>query len=300
LESKIHIEFETTYVLKEFGGVDAKAAMLDIIANSISMGTSNSRFYVTGSAAGQLNTIMKSMEAGDVDGLFDDIAGALKEIITDVTAKMVKAASGITTALTSATDPAGGADAAIQAVIGNLQSFGSALLKQRYSRYKWPLRGAFGALTGMYTAPWHVTIGNPMAPWFSCGNLVVDRVDMEAGGELAYNDMFTELRVKISLSAGRALGGDELSALFNNGSGRIYDTPDKVQSVYIPQGQSFTAPGITASGSTNSISQSQTAANTPADTDSANALPNTSAFSLNNTDSDNNLNNTNTNSFTGQ
>lgn len=288
LESEISINFETTYVMREIFGVDSKAAMLDIIANAVSMGTSPARFYITGNAASTLNKIMKDMETGNVDGLFTQIIDGLKEIITGIT-------QAISDTVTTVTDAAasGGADAAIQAVLGQLDQFGSALLKQRYTRYKWQLRGAVAALSGMYTAPWHITIGNPKFPWFSCGNLVVDSVTMEAGGELGYNDMFTELTVKIKLKSGRALGADELTGLFNNGRGRIYDTPDAIQALYIPSDQSSRMPGTEAISNVNTSAGDQNVLNNPVDTDVQNAIPNTSDFSLNNTDIDNNLNPTN-------
>ena len=73
-----------------------------------------------------------------------------------------------------------------------MNDIGGSLLKSRYQRYKWQLRGAVGAMTGYATAPWHITLGNPMYPWFSCGNMIVDGVELEAGGELGYEDMFTE------------------------------------------------------------------------------------------------------------
>jgi hypothetical protein len=283
LKSDVKIKFETTYVMREIGGVDAKAAMLDIIANAIHMGTSNSRFYITGNAASTLSRIMKDMETGNVDGLFKEIIDGLTEIISGITQKIVDAGKGIVDAAQE-----GGADGAIQAVLGDLKSIGSALLKQRYTRYKWQLRGAVSALSGMYTAPWHITIGNPKFPWFSCGNLVVENVELQAGGELGYNDMFSELTVSITLKAGRALGADELTGLFNNGRGRIYDTPDAVQSLAIPQDQSAKLPGTEATGSQN-VKQDQGVSDAPTASDPANDVPETTDHSLDNKDSDNNL-----------
>jgi len=283
LSSDVKIKFETTYVMREIGGVDAKAAMLDIIANAVHMGTSNSRFYITGNAKSTLNRIMKDMETGNVDALFKEIVDGLTDIITDITSKIAEAAKGIVKAAED-----GGAQGAIDAVLGDLKSVGSALLKQRYTRYKWQLRGAVGALSGMYTAPWHITIGNPKFPWFSCGNLVVENVELKAGGELGYNDMFTELSVSITLKAGRALGADELTGLFNNGKGRIYDTPDKVQSLHIPSDQSAKIPGTENTG-TQDVSQEQSEINAPKASDPANDVPNTTDFGMNNKDSDNNL-----------
>ena len=281
LTSKINIDFETTYIFREIGGIDAKAAMLDIIANAVHMGTSNARFYITGNAASSLSSIIHDMETGNVDALFKEILGALSGLIKDLASKIASAGATIITDASKTST--------VDAILGDAKALGSMLLKTRYSRYKWKLQGAIASLSGMYTAPWHITIGNPKFPWFCCGNLVVEDVTLDAGGELGYNDMFTELTVKIRLQSGRSLGADELTSLFNNGRGRIYDTPEKLQSLNVPNDQSYKIPGIEATGSQN-VKQDQTTINNQADTDQKNVIPNTTDFSFGNTSEDPNLN----------
>lgn len=272
LTSKINIEFETTYVMREIHGIDAKAAMLDIISNVINMGTSNSRFLITGSAAAGLQKLMKDMENGDTAGLIKNIIDGITELIN----KAVESISQVGGAIIDDPDPAGALSAAFASLTNDL-------LKQRYTRYKWKMVGVVGALSGNYTAPWHITIGNPKFPWFTCGNLVVKDVTLNVGGELGYNDMFTELNVKIKLESGRSLGAQELASLFNSGNGRIYDTPDKVQLLYVPADSNVIIPGNTTDTTeTSTLDQS----NNPIDEEQENKLDNSSDFAINNVDED--------------
>ncbi len=236
LESNIRIEFETTYVLRDFGGLDSRAMMFDIIANCIHMGTSNSKFFITGTAADRLNKLYSELESGDINGLLNDIIEGLVEILKEITTKIKNAAEGL-------------ADAAIKGnavdyILSGAKSALSGLIKQRYSRYKQQLKGALSALSGMHSAPQHVTIGNPKYPQFMCGNLVLKEAELIAGGELSYDDMFTELTVKYKLESGRAMGAQELTSLYNCAKGRIYDTPESLQSIFIKENSEFKAPAI--------------------------------------------------------
>lgn len=286
LDSVIDVTFESTYSFKEINGVDARFAMLDIIGTAIDMGTSPERFYITGKSSGILRKLMSDMANGNVGGLFNDILSSIKDIVTELITKVTETAKTVADAAKE-----GGTDAALQAILGQLEGFASDILKQRYSRYKWQLRGAVGALSGVHTAPWHVTIGNPKTPWFSCGNMVVESVELVPGGEMTYNDMFSELTVKIKLRSGRAMGSRDLTSLFNMGKGRIYDTPDKIQKLKVADGTNITVAGSPTSVDGKNLTQDQTAGiPVPVDTDKENELENTTQFGMNNTDIDNNLN----------
>lgn len=288
LNSTINIDFETTYVMLEANGVDAKAAMLDIIANAIHMGTSNARFILTHNASDGLNEIIREMEQGNVEGLLSNILEGLSEAISGVT--------DILKDLIGSTSPSGNPTAPTSSFGDRLGELASQILRNRFSRYKWQMRGAIGALSGMHTAPWHISIGNPKCPWFTCGNLIVKSVNLDFGGELGYNDMPTEVKVTIKLESGRPLGANEIASLFNNGRGRIYDTPEKLQKIYVPTGQAYKLNGNenTESPTNNQKNKSnisnQNLSNDVSDNDLANNVPNTSDFSLNNSDVDNNLN----------
>lgn len=281
LSSSITLNFETTYIFREINGVDAKAEMLDIIANAIHMGTSNARFILTHNANDKLNKIMTAMSSGDIT----DLLKTILEAISDTFNKSAKLLKNV--ADTAIKDGAEALKGNSKPLIDDILSTANYIIKNRFSRYKWQLRGAVGALTGQHTAPWHITIGNPKCPWFTIGNLVISSVNLDFGGELSYVDIPTEVTVKIQLKSGRNMGAEELTSLFNNGKGRIYDTPEKIQILKVPNNQLST---FNDTPQSNNGNQDQNISNAPVDTNTKNNITNTSNFMLNNTNgSDNNL-----------
>lgn len=297
LQADIQIKFKVHYTLKEINGIDAKAAMMDVIANAIHMGTSNGKFLLTGQATDSLNDFIRKFEAGKVEEMIDSVLAGLKGILD-------KVKDGIVNSKAAQEAKSGNVGGAIEESLKALEQFGSDLLKQRFLRYKWKIRGAVGALSGMHTAPWHISIGNPKNPWFSCGNLVVENCTIKngEGAELSYNDFPTEWVFEYTLKNGRPMGANELSSLFNGGRGRVYDTPDKLQNVNISSNSSYKLPGQQSSdngvkpenkntGSTQQHNTSQV------DTDQKNDLKksgvSTTPFALNNEDIDPNIPRTN-------
>jgi hypothetical protein len=287
LTSNIKVTFKTTYVLREFPGIDAKLAMLDILATATHMGTSNARFLITGKAQSELEGIMKSMEKGDIN----ELMGKIIESVTEVIGKLGKSlAKGFVETAENVMDAAAKMDstAVLDAVLEPLSKIAGSFTKNRYSRYRWQMTGLLGAMSGMYTAPWHVSIGNPKSPWFTCGNMVITHCKIDVGGEMSYNDMFTELNVEYQLEAARPLGAGEITSLFNAGTGRIYDSPDKVQNLYMEETIDFKV-----TGENNAASKTGAEKTVPPviNTDQKNDLGagNFSSMSLNNTDNDNNL-----------
>ncbi len=288
LEANIDITFEATYVQREIGGVDSHAAFLMVIAECVHMGTSNSRFYVSGKGERVLNNFIRELRSGNVDGVFKQITDGLKAILIEVKDKLVDAGKALIENVTN--------DGLVDGIVGSIGSVVGEVLKNRYQRYKWKLIGAVGALTGMETAPWHITMGNPKSPWFMCGNLVLESAELILDGELSYNDTPTKLTIKYKLRNGRALGANEITALYNKGKGRIYDTIDKLQTIVVPSDAQVNLPGQQSQSNPRLGANTGVTAQDNADqvnTDRQNTLSGTgvtsTGFALNNTDIDNNL-----------
>lgn len=244
LEADITIKFEAKFVQREIGGVDAEAAFMMIVAEAVHMGTSNSRHLITKGAGAALNSFIKSLNSGDVGDFFGKVVESIADLLSKAIEKLEKLASNVVEAATT-----GNASLIGDALLNEVKD----LIKSRYQRYRWKLIGAVGAMSGIPTAPWHVSIGNPKNPWFVCGNMYIDNCILEFGGELGYNDSPTELTVKYTIKNGRALGADEITSLFNSGKGRIYDTIDKLQTVNVPNNNStIKLPGNPSQNNTNS------------------------------------------------
>lgn len=101
--------------------------------------------------------------------------------------------------------------------------FLKSILASTFAKHRWPIRGSIGVMTGQPTTPWHITIGNPWSPIISAGNMIVDKIDLSAKGELGFNDMPIFVNTNISLRFGRNLGSKEIEKIFNNGYQRIYN-----------------------------------------------------------------------------
>ena len=89
-------------------------------------------------------------------------------------------------------------------------------------RYRWPLRGSIGVMSGLNTTPWHLTVGNPFSPILNIGNIVVEDVKLDFSNELGFNDMPKSVKATFQLKLGRDLGKQEIERMFNNQYGRIY------------------------------------------------------------------------------
>lgn len=282
LESTVTVTFETTYLFQEINGVDAKAAMLDIIGNILVMGTSPERFYVTGTASHQLQTLINEFKNGNVGGLFNSIKEGITEVINEAIDKIAKVAQEAADASTDGDNNT----SALSTVLDKVGNMASDFMKSRYSRYKWQLTGLLGTMTGMETAPWHITIGNPKAPWFTCGNMVITSVELIPNDVLGYNDYFTELTVKINLKQGRSMGLTGLSNMFNNGRGRIYIPEEQLKKIIKPSNIDSNSINYNSTETTNN--------NTPetivsTDGTENNTVPNITDFSLDNNTIDENL-----------
>lgn len=282
LQSTVTVDFETTYLFQEINGVDAKAAMLDIIGNILVMGTSPERFYISGKGSSQLQKLIKEFRDGNVNGMFQQIKNGISEVIDEAIQNITQLAND---AITAAED--GGTDGALTFITDKFSEIGGSILKNKYSRYEWQLKGLLGTMAGFNTAPWHITIGNPKAPWFTCGNLVVENVELIPNDVLGYNDYFTELTVKIKLKQGRSMGLTGLSNLFNNGRGRIYVPETQLKRIVVPANVEAN-PIVTIDEPTTNL-DNEPETNIFTDGTEINTLTNVNNFGLDNIEIDNNL-----------
>ena len=230
LASDFEVTFEALYdTSKYIPGIDPSIAYLDIIANLITFGTSNSQFYLTGEFGGKLSHLVDMFRQGkwyDVLVLFiDGIINAVKSVTVAIkdflTASTKSDESGKTE------DKAGLAESIGKALMDTLDNALASIGKAIISKYKEKIMGALAAMTGAPNGYWHVTIGNPRNPIFMSGDMVCTNVEIELGKELGFNDLPTEIKATIKLVPARNLGAQEIASKFNSGKGRIYGRPDE-------------------------------------------------------------------------
>ena len=104
---------------------------------------------------------------------------------------------------------------------GGLQSIFSGLMKNALGR---PAVYAFDSLlTEGETGTWHVTIGNPLNPIASIGNLIIDGdVEITHGGPLGLDDFPTEITVKVPLKHAMPRDSVDIQRMFTKGRRSIY------------------------------------------------------------------------------
>ena len=77
-------------------------------------------------------------------------------------------------------------------------------------------------ISGEPTGDWHVTVGNPLNPIVTMGNMYCDNSTMTLGHGLGYDDFPMEVKFEIDLKHGKPRDKGDIENMFNAGRGRIY------------------------------------------------------------------------------
>jgi len=231
LKSELAITMKVEYEIKYIPGIDPSFAFHDIIANLITMGTSNSQFYLTGGIGAGIQSIIEKLRRGEFVEVVKQIIDTLITAVTTVIDKVQNLFTG-----NSSSDSGGeeggnqqSASATTGLITTALQSalqVGELVLQGIISKYRVKIFASIAAMTGSPNAPWHITIGNPRKPFFVSGDMVCDKVTLNFGKELGYNDLPTEITALLEFRPARNWGAQEIMRKFNSGKGRIYGKPD--------------------------------------------------------------------------
>lgn len=77
-------------------------------------------------------------------------------------------------------------------------------------------------LTGDAVGPWHLTIGNPLNPIMSMGNMIMTSSEVQHLGPLGLDDFPTEIKVTVTLKHGRPRDSVEIQKMYTKGRESIY------------------------------------------------------------------------------
>jgi hypothetical protein len=249
MQESLSIVFE--YELTSVGEVNTKAAMLDIMANLLSIGTNYGNF-LTPDTRYKSNFPAFGFPGGD-EGLATFYRNPLQFILKygDELVNPVSTATNSEGAVISNGEVGEGTDAATdsQGALAELRAaleklgteqltpqairdlstrFGSGfskLLKLAVTEdfiENWQVPASL--LTGAPVGEWHLTIGNPCNPIAMIGNLVCDNVKIDFGDALGPDDFPTSLKATFTLSHGRDRERGEIESMFNRGDGRLYQS----------------------------------------------------------------------------
>lgn len=209
------------YTSRSIGGVNGKAALLDIMSNFLVM------CYGVGSFWGGMNRWDGRIIAFPwKEGMRAWYAGDPVALIRATAHSLSKAQDKIASLLDSIkADPMN----ALANIAGDALQAGAGALFNTLGRQPQQAPQIRALLTGDPVGEWHLVVGNPLAPMMMIGNLVCDGCEFEWGNELGPDDFPLDLTVKVSLKHGMPRDRHMVESMFNQGYGRIYTIPTNIE-----------------------------------------------------------------------
>jgi hypothetical protein len=215
---KIDLIFE--YSLRGIGGINTKAAGLDIIANAMLMTSATAPFW------GGANRHMPHAGQGQGDPFLGGNAGraawlngnpagffdALKSQFSKISDNFSDMFNQIMQ------DPISGLTKLAE---GGAKTF----FKNATTESTLVTEGVHSLLTGAPVGEWHVCVGPPMNPMMMMGNMIVTSSKLEFSEELGPDDFPAEIKVTVTLEHGMPRDKAGIESMFNKGRGRIYALP---------------------------------------------------------------------------
>lgn len=230
LIGKFSIQVKCKWEQKFISGVDPTFVYYDILRTVLSFGSSDAVFYLgkkSNLPAGMKNVI-KKLET-DPFGLIQDfikgiintiksVAQDLNNVLLDINKKSTDASKKDDSLISNPLD-------GVESILGDfakpLNKAATILTSTIAKKYKIPLMGIVTSLTGLSSTPWHITIGNPIRPIFSSGDMLCKDVKVNLGSQLSFNDLPSYIECEFTLESARNLGADEIFEKLSSGSLRV-------------------------------------------------------------------------------
>lgn len=215
--SNFNLNFETSYEQKFINNIDPGTAFLDIIHNSLRMGTSDMNFYLSGEVAKKFMNSFNNDSGDYISGVAQSVIDLTKTFFTTINSLLGETINDISSIMRSFS---GGTEISEQYIKTITEGLNAALY-----RYRWPLRSSLAITTGQNTTPWHITVGHPLNPILSMGNVLLEDGKIEFNNELGFNDLPTSFKLSFNIKEGRPLGKQEIMEVLNNSYSRVYVPP---------------------------------------------------------------------------
>jgi hypothetical protein len=265
---KVSIKMVCEYEQKFISGVDPTVAYMDILSNIVRFGTSPSVSYgLDAGFATKLKKWVKNPEtlvADIVAGVNDAVAATVK-VVTAALGEVTKAFADADEAKKNGTESPGERELAAAAKAKGLELLGKLAAKvkdsiqQTVKKYEEEVKGIANALALLPSTPWHITIGNPLRPIFSSGDMYTTDVSLSLGSTLAFNDLPSSIKVEFTLTPARNWGLQDIMSKFN--SGHLRSVNVIADSASLNPNQSLSEGGYYFPGTTTSTTGAATGAN---------------------------------------
>jgi len=242
---KLNFEYE----LKSLNYVNPKIAMIDIISNMLTMTYNNGQFFGGGQRYyGSAGAV--ASQFGDINKLKQgDFSGYIGSVVTDVEKGFKNVFGG------------GTGEFNLENGIEGLLKVGKTMLGNMLGGF---LSDNVGAVSGTQaskalisaepTGDWHVTVGNPLNPIVTMGNMYCDNSTMTLGHGLGYDDFPMEVKFEIDLKHGKPRDKGDIENMFNAGRGRIYASAAGEEDILNLAGVDVATYGSVKAGKTNTQS----------------------------------------------
>ena len=231
LIGKFSIVVKCKWEQKFISGVDPTFVYYDILRTVLSFGSSDAVFYLgkKSNLPDRMKNVIKKLET-DPFGLIQDFIKGIITTISDVAKDLDKALKDINKKSEEnaakkddslIANPLDGVSSILGDFAKPLDDVAKALTSTIAKKYKIPLMGIVTSLTGLSSTPWHITIGNPIRPIFSSGDMLCKDVKVNLGSQLSFNDLPSYIECEFTLESARNLGADEIFEKLSAGSLRV-------------------------------------------------------------------------------
>lgn len=211
-DNQMDIEFETEYEYRYVDGVDPSTVMLDIIGNGIRMGVEEEKYFLSGGGGARIKQVLDKIAQGKILELVIDVINGLIKVIGTAVENFTKFVSN------AVSNPSAAIGDAVNVITGFIKGFAASII----AKHRIKIAASLAWMTGAPSGIWHVSIGNPIDPIISIGNMVLTRTSISLGNELGFNDFPSRVKMEFSLTPARGRGAQMLENMINKGQGRIY------------------------------------------------------------------------------
>jgi len=208
LNYQFSISIKTEYEIKYIDGIDPTLVYFDIISNLLRFGTSDAQFQFDSRFNDKARSILEKLTSGD--------AKIILEQVQDIITSFARAAANIVGTVWEKIKDL--AKAGLSRTTGT-PSLSEAVISSQIKKYRLQFVAIIQALTGSPSGIYHVTIGHPLRPIFSSGDLYPSNesggAKITLGPELGYNNLPTTISFEMTLRNARACGLQEIYKKFS-------------------------------------------------------------------------------------
>lgn len=200
--------------MRSINGINQKAAFIDLLSNLILMCTNDGEFwggarYWVGARPSKFMNDLKSPDPKNFNDFITKSTASMRGFMEK------QQALGGENALSQLKNIANNA---MNMALGQMMNV---MGRQSIPKIK-------SLLTGDPVGMWHLTLGNPMNPILSAGDLIMEDAQISFGDELGYDDFPTTIKMVATLKHSKPRDRGGIESIFNSGKGRTYMKPKDV------------------------------------------------------------------------